>query len=51
MFFCTAQVVLNDLKTQRLAPEAVVALVLDECHNATGGERGLRAARNIEPPR
>jgi hypothetical protein len=39
VFFCTPQVVSNDLKTGRFPGDEVVALVLDECHRAQGGER------------
>jgi ERCC4-related helicase len=39
VFFCTPHVVVNDLKTGRCPGEAVVAIVVDECHRATGGER------------
>ncbi|KIZ06693.1 Fanconi anemia, complementation group M [Monoraphidium neglectum] len=36
VFFCTPQVVANDLKTGRFPGDEVVALVLDECHRAQG---------------
>lgn len=39
MFFCTPHVVANDIKTGRCPADMVVALVIDECHRAQGGER------------
>lgn len=41
IFFCTPHVVANDLKTGRCPAEAVVAIVIDECHRAQGGESRL----------
>lgn len=36
MFFCTPQTLLNDLANGRCDPRAVVCLVIEEAHRATG---------------
>ena len=37
VIFCTPQTAYNDLKEQRIDPNSIVCVVIDEAHKATGG--------------
>lgn len=47
VFFCTPQILSNDLKTGVCPAEEVVCLVLDECHKAVGDSDYVKAARAL----
>ena len=36
VFFCTPQILVNDLKKNTVDPEKIVCVIIDEAHKATG---------------
>lgn len=48
VFFCTPQILQNDLLTGVCKPESIVALVIDEAHKATGNHAYCQVVRLLE---
>ena len=47
VFFCTPQVVFNDIKKKRLDPSKVVLIIVDEAHHASGSYDYCNVVRSI----
>lgn len=48
VFFCTPQILYNDLKTGVCAHESIVCLVVDECHRATKEHDIVKAVKELK---